>query len=271
MHYVIRRVSPMGAMLYGLLIGFALWLIPGLLLGLFVGSAIAGLQDWLRDLQLLVLLPIGDGIPLDFTLILPVSGLQERLTALSGQENLLMLAIVLGTAAAGMLLTGMATLLGAILFNMLTPLFGGIGVTLDAIDTGATRRPVVDSAKPAPVVTTSSAPLVRKTQPDALPNRPQAPTAWLVSLAGHNERLSLSGDITRIGSASGNDIILAGLAANHAEIRRESGRYLIYDLGSRRTWVNDVQVAAVHMLKDGFRLQLGSSGFVFQVQSTQSQ
>ena len=95
-----------------------------------------------------------------------------------------------------------------------------------------------------------------------------AATAWLVSLAGRDERLPINGEITRIGSAPDNDIVLAGLSPNHAEIRRESGRYLIYDLGSRRTWVNDVQVAAVHMLKDGFRLQLGSSGFVFQTQST---
>jgi len=58
---------------------------------------------------------------------------------------------------------------------------------------------------------------------------------------------------------------LPGLAPQHAEIRRESGRYLIYDLGSRRTWVNDTQVAAVHMLKDGFRLQMGQSEFIIHL------
>ena len=258
MRYVIRRVSPMGAMLYGLLIGFALWLIPGLAFGLFVGSAIAGLRDWLRDLQLLVMLPIGDGIPLDFTPLMPIAGIQERLTALSGQETLLVMAVVLGTAAAGMLLSGLAALFGAILFNLLTPLFGGIGVTLDAIETKVAPRPTA----------ASTAPIAGRAQPVASPNRLAAATAWLVSLAGPDERLPINGEITRIGSAPDNDIVLAGLSPNHAEIRRESGRYLIYDLGSRRTWVNDVQVAAVHMLKDGFRLQLGSSGFVFQTQST---
>ena len=60
-------------------------------------------------------------------------------------------------------------------------------------------------------------------------------------------------------------IFLAGLSPQHAEIRRESGRYLIYDLGSRRTWVNDAQVAAVHMLKDGFRVQLGQGEFLVQI------
>ena len=66
-------------------------------------------------------------------------------------------------------------------------------------------------------------------------------------------------------SAPDNDIVLPGLSPQHAEIRRESGRYLIYDLGSRRTWVNDDQVAAVHMLKDGFRLQLGQAEFLVQI------
>ncbi len=59
--------------------------------------------------------------------------------------------------------------------------------------------------------------------------------------------------------------MLPGLAPQHAEIRRESGRYLIYDLGSRRTWVNDTQVAAVHMLKDGFRLQLGQAEYTVHI------
>jgi pSer/pThr/pTyr-binding forkhead associated (FHA) protein len=91
-----------------------------------------------------------------------------------------------------------------------------------------------------------------------------APAAWLVAGQG-GERRSLQDGVTRIGSAADNDIILAGLAPNHAEIRRESGRYLIYDLGSRRTWVNDTQVAAVHMLKDGFRLQLGQADFIVRI------
>jgi pSer/pThr/pTyr-binding forkhead associated (FHA) protein len=90
------------------------------------------------------------------------------------------------------------------------------------------------------------------------------PHAWLVPVGG-GERLALSDGVTRIGSTTDNDIVLPGLSPQHAEIRRESGRYLIYDLGSRRTWVNDAQVAAVHMLKDGFRLQLGQAEFLVQI------
>ena len=92
------------------------------------------------------------------------------------------------------------------------------------------------------------------------------PQAWLAPVGG-GEWLVLGDDVTRIGSAPANDIVLPGLSAEHAEIRRESGRYLIYDLGSRRTWVNDAQVAAVHMLKDGFRVQLGQGEFLVQIVS----
>lgn len=36
MRYAVRRVSPMGALLYGLLLGLVGWLIPGALLGWLV-------------------------------------------------------------------------------------------------------------------------------------------------------------------------------------------------------------------------------------------
>ncbi len=88
--------------------------------------------------------------------------------------------------------------------------------------------------------------------------------AWLAS-TGNHERWALRDDVTRIGSSPDNDIVLPGLALRHAEVRRESGRYLGYALGRRRTWVNDAQVAAVHMLKNGFRLQLGQSEFVVHI------
>jgi len=93
-------------------------------------------------------------------------------------------------------------------------------------------------------------------------------TTWNPGILADDQLgLPLGDDVTRIGSAPDNDIVLAGLSPQHAEIRCESGRYLLYDLGSRRTWVNDAQVAAVHMLKDGFRVQLGQAEFTAQIVS----
>jgi hypothetical protein len=256
----------MGALLYGLLLGLGAWLIPGALLGWLARAAVLGMRDWLAGLQLTIPLPLTEGITLDLASALSLSDAQARLTALSGQELTLVLAVALGTAAAGMLLTGLTAFLGAVFYNLFASVFGGLEVRLDALDAPTRLVP-----QGAPVLTRGTS-TVQSTpanpQQPAVAPRPAPPqvarptvTAWLAAANG-GERRALRAEVTRIGSAPENDIVLPGLAPQHAEIRRESGRYLIYDLGSRRTWVNDAQVAAVHMLKDGFRLQLGQSEFI---------
>ncbi len=255
----------MGALLYGLLLGLVTWIVPGILLGWFVRQAVLNVRDWLGALQLTIPLPIGDGITLDLASALALSDTQARLTALAGQELALVVAVALGTAAAGMLLTGLTAFFGAIFYNLFSGLFGGLEIKLDALDL-PDRRAV--AANVAPVERSPAQPVVApprtRKEPVTTAARPGA-AAWLSSPAGTGERRVLRDDVTRIGSAPQNDIVLPGLAPQHTEIRRESGRYLIYDLGSRRTWVNDTQVAAVHMLKDGFRLQLGQAEFIVHI------
>jgi hypothetical protein len=267
MRYAIRRISPTGALLYGLLLGLAGWIIPGLLLGWGVRAAVLGLRGWLSGLQVTLPLPFGESLALDLSAILPLSDTQARLAALAGQETALVVAVALGTAAAGMLLTGLATFLGALFYNLLAALFGGIAVSLDTLDApgrpSAVEQLAPVTARPRPA---AAAPLVTtQSRPEPTRSGSPATSAWLTSTSDGHERRALRADVTRIGSAPENDIVLPGLAPQHAEIRRESGRYLIYDLGSHRTWVNDAQVAAVHMLKDGFRLQLGQAEFVVHI------
>jgi hypothetical protein len=274
MRYVIRRINPLSALIYGLLLGLVGWLIPGILLGWAARSVVLGLRDWLNGLQLTIPLPLDQTIVLDLTTVLPLSATQARLAALAAQDATLMLAVSLGTIAAGMLLTGFSVWLGAIVYNLIARLFGGAEVTLDTLDASArpaAAKPASAAASPRPSATNPApaapAPLVAS-RPRSEPDKnPQPVAAWLVT-GGSGERRALRDGVTRIGSAPDNDIVLAGLAPQHAEIRRESGRYLIYDLGSRRTWVNDTQVAAVHMLKDGFRLQLGQAEFVVKIPAT---
>lgn len=276
MRYVIRRISPLSSLIYGLLLGLFAWIIPGILLGWGIRSAVLNLRDWLNGLQITLPLPIGEGIVLDLSTILPVSNAQARLDSLAAQDATLVVAVSLGTIAAGMLLTGLAALLGSIIYNAIAGLFGGAEITLDALDESA--RPVTvkplgtPSSPPRPAVpspaSNAPAPIVpprRRPEPEKVV--PATAAAWLV--AGESgKRWPLSDGVTRIGSDPNNDVVLAGLAPQHAEIRRESGRYLIYDLGSRRTWVNDTQVAAVHMLKDGFRLKLGQADFQIRMPVT---
>ena len=269
MRYAVRRVSPLSALLYGLLLGLAGWLGPGVLFGLLARAAVARLLAWLAALNFVLPLPLTDGIAIDLVPLLQLSDAQTRLAALSARETGLILVVALATAAAGMLLTGLSTMLGALVYNLLARGFGGVEVTLDPLDAAAV--PARPAPRPAGATTapgasaTPAAPAPAVPPPLARPNRP-TPRAWLVPTKG-GDWLPLGDDVTRIGSAPDNDIVLAGLSPQHAEIRCESGRYLLYDLGSRRTWVNDAQVAAVHMLKDGFRVQLGQAEFTAQIVS----
>lgn len=278
MRYAIRRISPMGALLYGLLLGLGGWIVPGALLGWLARAAILRAQAWLAGFQLSLPLPFADDVVLDLTAALPLAGAQARLGALAAQEWALVLAIALGTAAAGMLLTGLAAFLGALVYNLFAVVLGGVQVTLDSLDTPrAAARPATPAPRPLPVrpplpagSVSAPAPMTARPRAEAAGAARPAISAWLTAAGESGERLALRGDVTRIGSAPDNDLVLPGLAAQHAEIRRESGRYLIYDLGSRRTWVNDTQVAAVHMLKDGFRLQLGQAEYNVHILINQS-
>ena len=263
MRYAIRRVSPLSALLYGLLLGLVAWLLPGALLGWLARAAVGQLQTWLAALNFVLPIPLTEGVRIDLVPLLQLSDTQAQLGALAGRGASLVVVIALATAAAGMLLTGVTAMLSAIVYNLLARGFGGVEVTLDALD----AQPAPRLARPpAPPKTAAPTAIPAVPPPAANPPRPAraVPHAWLVPVGG-GERLALSDGVTRIGSTTDNDIVLPGLSPQHAEIRRESGRYLIYDLGSRRTWVNDAQVAAVHMLKDGFRLQLGQAEFLVQI------
>lgn len=270
MRHAVRRVSPLSALLYGLLLGLFGSLLPGLLLGWLAGLVVVRLLGWLASLNFVLPIPLTDGVAIDLVALLQLGDTQARLTALAARDMSLMLVVTLATAAAGMLLAGLTALFGALIYNLLARAFGGIEVTLDALDAPPAPRPARPTAAPkaaAPAAISAVPTAIPAVPPPAVsPPRPARPVphAWLVPVGG-GERRPLSDDITRIGSAADNDIVLPGLSPQHAEVRRESGRYLIYDLGSRRTWVNDAQVAAVHMLKDGFRLQLGQGEFLVQI------
>ncbi len=263
MRYAVRRVSPLSALLYGLLLGLVAWLLPGALLGWLARAAVGQLQTWLAALNFVLPIPLTEGVRIDLVPLLQLSDTQAQLGALAGRGASLVVVVALATAAAGMLLTGVTAMLSAIVYNLLARGFGGVEVTLDALDAQPAPRPARPTAPPRTAVPTA---IPAVPPPAANPPRPVRPVphAWLVPVGG-GERLALSDGVTRIGSTTDNDIVLPGLSPQHAEIRRESGRYLIYDLGSRRTWVNDAQVAAVHMLKDGFRLQLGQGEFLVQI------
>ncbi len=68
-----------------------------------------------------------------------------------------------------------------------------------------------------------------------------------------------------IGRDPGNDLVLddASVSRRHAEIRRESGSFYIYDRGSlNRTYVHRIRIDRTR-LADGDELQLGRTRLIF--------
>lgn len=150
MRYALRRVSPLSALLYGLLLGLFGSLLPGLLLGWLARVVVDRLLVWLASLNFILPIPLTDGVAVDLVSLLQLTDAQTRLSALAARDTSLVLVIMLATAAAGMLLTGLTALFGALVYNLLARAFGGMEVTLDALDAPAAPRPARPAASSRP-------------------------------------------------------------------------------------------------------------------------
>ncbi|OQY99747.1 MAG: hypothetical protein B6D41_00765 [Chloroflexi bacterium UTCFX4] len=90
---------------------------------------------------------------------------------------------------------------------------------------------------------------------------------WLIGVSNPLLRVELSRSVTRVGSAMGNDLVIPSprVAAYHAEIRIENGRYILHDVSNGMgVMVNQRQVQGSNMLKNNFQVTLGDTTFVFQ-------
>jgi len=100
----------------------------------------------------------------------------------------------------------------------------------------------------------------------------QGPTGWLVVIrrSGRHHEYRLRNDSV-IGRSGRCDVVLDHdtVSEEHARIKVERDRFVIYDLGStNHTYVNE-QVTQKQTLHDGDRIRLGSVEVVFkEVHST---
>ena len=115
MRYAVRHVSPLSALLYGLLLGVAAWLLPGLALGWLAREVVVRLQEWLAGLRFVLPIPLTDGIAIDLAALLQLTDTQAQLASLASRGGSLVLVVMLATAAAGMLLRGLTAMLGGML------------------------------------------------------------------------------------------------------------------------------------------------------------
>jgi pSer/pThr/pTyr-binding forkhead associated (FHA) protein len=121
----------------------------------------------------------------------------------------------------------------------------------------------VPSARPAPpVAAPPPAP-----SPRPAPRVPAAlPTALVDTSSGRRYLLSQFGRVT-LGRAPDNNVVFDSnlVSGHHAEIRYESGRFVLHDLGSTNgTFVNGRKITGPNMLKVGFRVRIGDVNLVVE-------
>jgi hypothetical protein len=83
---------------------------------------------------------------------------------------------------------------------------------------------------------------------------------------GEEQSFPLTTNVTVIGRAAETDLRLndPGVSRRHAEVRRESGEFFVVDLGSTNGVRVDGAAVTRHQLRDGNRIEVGSTTLVFR-------
>lgn len=237
----IRRIDLRSAFQFGFVAGCIALLAPGLVAGILTRWLVALLRAWVAPLQGTLTIPlVWEGAIVD---LLNLNGLVSWLNRLDALGWLLMVMITATIVVVGGLLNAFSTLATAWSYNFIAAFSGGVAVDADLLAW-------------TPVSTPGGAP-----QPT-----PAAPTrrARLVLQANPAQSWVLQPVVTTLGSTPKNHIVLPGLAAHHAEIRRENQGYVLYNLGNSQTWVDGRPMPAANLLKPGFVLRLGPYELIYQ-------
>lgn len=242
MQYVIEQVNSWSAAKFGLVIGAAIGVLPGLAVGTSLARVVTILRTWLDGWLVIDLALFGS-----FSLIeaLALEEFLRLLQQLDDQAAILVIGTIVLVVLGSSLLTGATFFLATAVYNVTAALTGGLTI----------------KARPLQVVgagvSAGTSPLV--------PVTPVAPAAdyWLLH-SSTNQRWPVTYGQTSIGSSSANQIIVPDLVATHADIKWQDGRFILYDYSEGQTWVNGRQITGRNMIKPGFEIQLANQAFIFQ-------
>ena len=269
--YAIRHISVRSALFYGFILGCLLAILPGLFLGIVVHEVIAALIDALST---------GFFVP-DLG---PLSDWYEMGWMLPWRTMFFF-------TVAGGISSAFSSALGALIYNLIAAISGGLTVTTELLEpvsaSGAAALPVSGSslyAATEPIATprapvqqsptsqtkAAAQPVGIGVQPSGVTVQPPAASTatsgyWLMLRTQPTQRWPVYRALTTLGSATSCDVCLSGLAPHHADIRVDSGRYILYDQSGGKCWVNGRQVTTANMLKDGFVIKLAEMEFIFGV------
>lgn len=140
--YTIRRVDVFSASKFGCLLGVALMLPVGVLLGL-AGQALATvLLQWLETWEEFTFSIAGQSLAeIDLLALLKLGNFVEQLRILD-TGGLLFLTVVFGTVVLGGILVAFLATWGALVYNILAPISGGLELEFSSTD----RKGTIDDA-----------------------------------------------------------------------------------------------------------------------------
>jgi hypothetical protein len=256
--YAIRQIGLLSALKFGFVIGFLGSLLPNAALAALLLAALHAFRLFVEGWSKIEINFIGYSYSAGLADLMNLEPILEQLQAIDRLAWLWWLIFTLvGSAAIGLLgaLVGMLVAAG---YNGVALLSGGLVLTVDELERFAAPL----SAAPAPI---PAGPVPGGVQSPVGP-QPQQTRAWLVPPASPSFPLSKA--LVTVGRDPGNDLVLnyPTVAPRHAEIRWDSaGYWLIRDLGSESgTFVQGRRIQGVNMLKDGFKVHLGSQEFTFR-------
>lgn len=235
--YAIRSIDPLSALKYGFVLGCVVAILPGFLSG-------AALQQFIAAL----VVSISSG------LFVPDLG---PLTTLYQMGWALTWWVTFFAIVAGGIGSAISSVIGALVYNLVAAISGGLAVTTELLD-----QPIsAGLPAPLPAVPAPAAPALVPVAPApalSAAATPAGETYWLALRDQPAQRWPIRTPATLIGAAPGCDIVLPGLALQHAEIRLEQERCILYDRSGGNSWVNGRQITTANMLKEGFTVRLAA-------------
>ena len=238
--YRIRRLHFFPAFKFGCLIGTVVTVLPAFLLALVVYNILGTVRSWLESWAILEL----PGLLPDLNL-LQIINLADVLTQIQRLHNmgwLLVGGLTIGLIIGGGLFSAVMAGLSTLVYNLVAAISGGLVYSAD-VEGQVGQVAQVAQAAPAP--------------------GRAAANPWFSAPQDPQQRWPLPPGRITVGSAASNSLPLPKLAPQHAEIRRETQGYVLYDLSGGQTWVNNQPVLRPTLLPEGTTVQFGTYAFHF--------
>lgn len=252
-HYAIRSINLLSALKYGFVLGCVLMVLPGLLGGILLRQLI----------ETLVLAISGGFFAPDLG---PLTTLYQMGWGLTWWVTFI-------SIVGGGIVSAISSVVGALVYNLVAAISGGLEVTTDLLNQPATSAapaaykpvvpPVAPASQPALAPSLPAPSLPAPASPAPVPVASGDGNGWLTLRDQPAQRWVLRCPVTTIGADLGCDIVFSGLMPRHAEIRCENDRHIFYDLSGGQSWVNGRQITTANLLKNGFAVRLATRELVF--------